>query len=57
MSRAILTALLIAALVPLLATAAGATQVTLVYDALQVVVQSAAGVLPVDQGSRWRTRS
>ena len=50
MSRALRAVILIAVLVPLLATVAAASQVTLVYDALQVVVQSSAGVLPVDQG-------
>ncbi|NLO72913.1 MAG: copper amine oxidase N-terminal domain-containing protein [candidate division WS1 bacterium] len=50
MSRAILTAILTAVLLPLLVSAAAATQITLVYDALQVVVQSSAGVLPLDQG-------
>jgi hypothetical protein len=50
MSRVTLTTTLTAIVLALLVSAAAANQVTLVYDALQVVVQSSAGVLPLAEG-------
>jgi len=49
-SRAIVTAALVACTLTLLASAASAVQVTLLEGALQVVIQSSAGVLPIEQG-------
>jgi hypothetical protein len=50
MSRAILAVLLVALLIPLFCAGATASQITLTLEAMQVVVQSPAGVLPLDQG-------
>jgi len=50
MSRATVVVILVALMGLLLGTAASASQVTLLYDQLQIIVQSSAGVLPLEHG-------